>query len=46
MVAELISAYVYLNVNVGILGVTTRILVKAVTVMCYMELNHDKSPGE
>jgi hypothetical protein len=46
MVAELGSAYIYLSVNVRVLGVTTRILVKAVTVMCYMELHQDKSPGE
>jgi hypothetical protein len=47
MVAELGSTYIYLNVSVRVLGVTTRILVKAVTVMCcYMELHEDKSPGE
>jgi hypothetical protein len=33
-------------VNVGILGVKSRIMVKAVSVTCYSELHQDKSPGE
>jgi len=36
----------YLIVNVGIFGVTTRILVKAVRVTCYSELHQDKNLGK
>jgi hypothetical protein len=45
MVADLLSLS-YLIVNVGILGVKSRISVKAITVTCYSELNQDNSPGE